>query len=118
MLVTNCMAIEPTIIRRDLFAELGGYDENITMASDWELLMRLLKVENVIHLDRYVGMYTIFNDGSNSSIKDAKRTIADMVKTYAKHPVNDRPGLIERRQAVVEHLDEFGVTPKAPLVTF
>lgn len=40
------------MLRKDLFIEVGGFDEKLTSLEDWDLILRLLKISNGYKLKR------------------------------------------------------------------
>ena len=121
-----------TIIRRDAFEAVGGYDERMAMAEDTELLMRITgdprttSLDNRRHyrvLDMIVGFHYVGEEntcsggiqtGANELAEEQGKDLnefldANMVLLYEKHP---KPTVKDMPDGVLELLPNFTETFK------
>ena len=121
-----------TIIRRDAFEAVGGYDERMAMAEDTELLMRITgdprttSLDNRRHyrvLDMIIGFHYVGEEntcsggiqtGANELAEEQGKDLnefldANMVLLYEKHP---KPTIQDMPDGVLELLPDFTETFK------
>ena len=121
-----------TIIEREAYESVGGYDERMAMGEDTELLMRILgdprttPIEERRHyqvLDMIVGFHYVGEEntcsggvqtGANELAQEQGKDLNEILDSnmdllYEKHP---RPTIDDMPDGVFELLPEFGETFK------
>jgi glycosyltransferase involved in cell wall biosynthesis len=79
------MFTSATMIRRDAFAEVGGYDESLDAYEDWDLYLRLSLVGQLVYDDALVARYRVWR-GNTDWRRTARWTIAVAEKHLAALP--------------------------------
>ena len=85
------------VVRRDAFLALGGFDEQLSMSADWDLLLRMLLADAVGYVDEPLVRYRVH--GANMS-RDVGLMERDMRRAFDKafaHPA--LPGRLAERRA-------------------
>ena len=74
------------MFRRSLVEEIGGLDESLAIAEDYEFWLRLAEGREWVRVSDVTSMYFIRDDGSNYSTPDgAQRYLHAHEAIYAKH---------------------------------
>lgn len=84
------------VTRRERFLELGGFDEQLSMSADWDLMMRILLEGGVSYVDEPLVRYRVH--ASNMS-RQVSLMESDMSRAFAKafaHP--KMPRELQERQ--------------------
>lgn len=80
------LILTPRFIKKSTFQKLGGFDENLIAAEDWDLAQRLTKNGYKIGFSK-IPIYNLEDNSSLSSIIKKKYYYARNIKKYAqKHP--------------------------------
>jgi glycosyltransferase involved in cell wall biosynthesis len=79
LLVQNFIAIPAPTIRRDAFCHVGGLDDSIWFAPDWDLYLKIASVGNVYYHSMPLACYRIHR---NSLTVSGSRDIADFRYQY------------------------------------
>ena len=74
-----------TFIKRSLFAKIGPYNEELTIAADWEFIMKAVYLENCStkHISQFISVYN--NDGISSNPKFLKMHFEERQKTLIRY---------------------------------
>lgn len=96
------------LFRRATLERLGWFSESIYIADDYELLLRFLKIDDFVHVDRITALYTRSADGTNLSASKDRRLAEAHRLIAVLHPVGDRPRLIDARRQILEYLERNG----------
>jgi glycosyltransferase involved in cell wall biosynthesis len=104
------LATTAIMFRRSLALQLGGIDESLPAAEDYEFWVRLAAGREWARVPWVTSMYFIRNDGTNRSANGARRYLDAHRAIYAKHPV-ERPLVQAGRVAMLEI---FGQTAAGP----
>jgi hypothetical protein len=94
---TSPVAGHSFIIRADVGATLGWYDESLAVLGDQEMQTRYAKVFDFVHVDHVTCEWRFTGGEENLSSRKAKAVPSAMRAWYAAHP-NDRP-LVEAARA-------------------
>lgn len=98
-------ALAPTAIlfRRALIDEIGGFDESLGTAEDYEFWLRLAKGREWARVSDVTSLYFIRADGSNYSARaGVPRHLSAHRAIYAKHPA-DRPLVRAGRTSMLQY---------------
>ena len=80
------LATTAVMFRRSLVEEIGGLDESLAIAEDYEFWLRLAEGREWVRVSDVTSMYFIRDDGSNYSTPDgAQRYLHAHEAIYAKH---------------------------------
>jgi len=70
--ISDGMISSPTVMmRKDIIKKAGGYDNNLFLANDYDLYLRIAKEHKIRNLDWFLSKYRI---GDNISLKDKELT--------------------------------------------
>lgn len=81
----ECFVQGNTCFSKRLFDEVGGYDEEVTMAEDLELVTRFLLAGAMPVTCDHVGHLHRFHGGNVSTGSNAEKHRADLTAIYTKH---------------------------------
>jgi len=85
------------LFRREAALDLGGYDETLPHAEDWDLWIRLAQRYDFVRVRRVTAQYSIRNDETNMMIYNSAGFKRAMLQLTEKFPLDDRPLLAEAR---------------------
>jgi len=84
------------LVRRSAFLAIGGFDQNLSMSADWDLLLRMLLDGGVAYVDEPLVRYRVH--GTNMS-RDIGAMELDMSYAFAKAFADERlPEALRRRE--------------------
>jgi glycosyltransferase involved in cell wall biosynthesis len=84
------------LVRREEFLAMGGFDHNLSMSADWDLLLRALLEGGVAYVDEPLVRYRVHATNMSRDIGSMER---DMSYAFAKAFANDRlPETLRRRR--------------------
>jgi GT2 family glycosyltransferase len=97
------LASTAILFRRTLVDRIGGLDESLETAEDYDFCLRLVEGRECAHVDDVTSKYFIRSDGSNYSANDgARRYWRAHQAIYAKHP-SLRPLVLAGRASMLEY---------------
>ena len=96
--------------------DVGGFDERLSAAADWDFWIRLSRDHDFLHVPRPLVSYRVRVDGTNMSFGNLHRQAAEHHRVMMKHRalVAQQPELREKQRAVYEgmvHHAENNTTP-------
>lgn len=106
------------LFRRRIALDLGGYDETLRHAEDWELWIRLAERCDFVHVPRVTALYSIRNDGTNMMSYNAAGFAESVMQIAEKHPLPDRPALAAVRAETIERFVASGAEARFPQPAF
>jgi GT2 family glycosyltransferase len=80
--LTSFISTQTVIIRRDIYNQVGGFDETLSALVDWELMLRVAPLGDVAYVD--TPLVDQFMSG-NSITKSTKRRLAAQEYILEKH---------------------------------
>jgi hypothetical protein len=95
------LATTAIMFRRALALQLGGLDESLPSAEDYEFWLRLASGREWARVAEVTSMYFIRNDGTNRSANGARKYLIAHQAIYEKHPTT-RPLVRAGRVAMLE----------------
>jgi hypothetical protein len=102
------------LFRRSLALELGGYDESLPHAEDWDMWIRLAQRSDFVHVKRVTALYSIRNDGMNLMISNREGFIRATHLIAEKSPLEGRDALAAVRAGTNERFLATGAEPRFP----
>lgn len=79
---TSFISTQTVIIRRDIYNQVGGFDETLSALVDWELMLRIAPLGDVAYVDTpFVDQFM----SGNSITKSTKRRLAAQEYVLEKH---------------------------------
>jgi glycosyltransferase involved in cell wall biosynthesis len=97
-----------TMVRRRVFDEIGTFEPSVAPNDDYEMIVRIARRYDWIHVDRITYLYSRDGPYSHSSVKTGA-VYADLYEeAYRRHPFPDRPLLAARRRQFVEGIRAAG----------
>lgn len=106
--VGNCSL---TMVRRDIFNQVGGFDTNQQWGEDWELWIRIIERAKAAFVPEPVALYRCHPDNQTNTGKHAKALAFNDISMRAirrAYPSWRRPAAYVRRFSLTE-LDRAGV---------
>ena len=94
------------IAERDLLVEIGGFDEELGHAEDWEMLVRLARAHDLAHVRAVTAGYSIRNDVSNMMQYGGDAMLGAMRRLVALDDLRDRPLLAAARRELIATMTE------------
>jgi len=107
-LANNEMASCSTVLcPRSVFLEVGGWDENLAMAEDWDLLIRLCEVLPLVSVPQPLLFYRKHSVSTTACYSDYKRLEQQQFSMLSEY--SERSGLDRktRHHLVARHLQDF-----------
>lgn len=83
-----------TLHHRSVFEHLGGFDEDYQIAGDYELLLRVLRDEQPLFVDRVVVNMRL--GGKSVRPQTIHRALQEVRRARRKHGLRDTPGRLTR----------------------
>lgn len=71
LLVSNFISHPSVLISRDLFLEMGGFDESLKLAMDYDLWLKVSENEDPIQTDLILSSFRIHAQGASSASRTA-----------------------------------------------
>jgi hypothetical protein len=102
------------LLRRSLFDGIGGYDERVPRAIDWDLLIRVAAAGDVVHVRKVTACYHVREDGSNMMSYAGAKMPAALKYFEQKYPTPERPLLGAARTALRERVERQHGEPRWP----
>ena len=66
LLARNLLPIQAVLFRRELFERLGGFSEDLEMLEDWDLWIRYLVPERVVHVPQVTSLHRVPGDADEA----------------------------------------------------
>ncbi len=95
LLRTNFVGTPSLVVRRDLFVELGGFDETLPRLQDWDLALHLAARTRLAYVPRVMVRSALVPGGISTSPGLLERAAARIVERHAPE--------LTRRQAAALH---------------
>ena len=102
LVVCPMLGMISTMIRRDLFAEIGNFDESLAPNDDHEMILRIALRYDWIHVDRITALWSYGGNYTHVFSTAAAEYPSRYEETYKRHPQPDRPILAAKRRQFVE----------------
>lgn len=108
------------LMRRSVLNRLGGFDESVDFAEDWELWIRIAEHYDVLYVPFVTGIYSVRTDATNTVVTQAARFGNAFARIVEQHPLRDRPQIDAMRQQMIEQHRGIDMTPRwgAPAIRF
>jgi hypothetical protein len=108
------------LMRRSVLERLGGFDESVDFAEDWELWIRIAEHYDVLYVPYVTGIYSVRTDATNTVVTQAARFGDAFARIVELHPVQDRPQIDAMRQQMIEQHRGVDMTPRwgTPAIRF
>lgn len=103
----NFIPIQTMLFKKELYLELGGFDESVEYLEDWDLWLRYCLNKHVIDVDKVTSVYRIpFEDSAvESRLEKFKESIDYLEKKHAQlilnRPLSDVKGYVEEMSNIV-----------------
>lgn len=102
-LVSNQIGATSTLFRRSCLEGSDPFDASIPYYRDYELWLRLSLKYDFVHVERITSCYTIRNQGAKQqSVMWRDQTLVAYEAIYARHQVQGRPVVQQRREQVLQ----------------
>jgi GT2 family glycosyltransferase len=106
LLVTNASPPVTVMIRRDVFEQVGGFDERLRVClEDHDFWLRVVQDHDIIQVPHVTAIYSRRDDGSNmiSYTGSEHRTV--LAEIYERYPAIGRDVVLSHRERVLSMLD-------------
>lgn len=95
LLRTNFIGSPSLVVNRDLFTEVGGFDEDLPRLQDWDLALRLAHRTSFAFVHEVLVHSELIEGGISTSAEPLRRAAEHMVMQHADH--------LSRRQLAALH---------------
>ena len=103
LLVNNKVGATSVMLRKDCFPDGAPFDGSIPLYRDYELWLRLSLKYDLIHVEKITSCYTTRNQGAGQqSVVGLDQAAAAYKAIYARHAVQNRPNIEQRRNQTVQ----------------
>jgi len=108
------------LMRRSVLEDLGGFDESVDFAEDWELWIRIAEHYDVQYVPYVTGIYSVRTDATNTVVTLAARFGSAFQRIVELHPLVDRPQIDAMRQQMIDQHRGVEMTPRwgTPAIRF
>jgi GT2 family glycosyltransferase len=108
------------LMRRSVLERLGGFEESVDFAEDWELWIRIAEHYDVLYVPYVTGIYSVRADATNTVVTQAARFGNAFARIVELHPLQDRPQIDAMRQQMIEQHRGVEMTPRwgTPAIRF
>ena len=108
------------LMRRSVLEDLGGFEESVDFAEDWELWIRIAEHYDVQYVPYVTGIYSVRTDATNTVVTLAARFGSAYARIVELHPLVDRPQIDGMRQQMIEQHRGVDMTPRwgTPAIRF
>lgn len=105
LLLGNFVQHSGTLIRRDAYEAVGGYDEHLTNSIDWDLWLRLAKTNDVAYIDEPLYAYRLhpWNMHKRMSRPGSHERILAEVFAVIDNATRDEPRAVRDRAYAEAH---------------
>lgn len=103
----NFVTTSSVLVRRDVFLEMGGFDESLVWSEDYDLWIRLAERHEAVCVEGIVGSYRINTHGLSRNfarLHETERTVVDRAVARAARPEYKQ----RRRRRLAQLYFEFG----------
>jgi hypothetical protein len=100
------------LVRRTVLEDLGGFDEAVEFAEDWELWIRIAERYDILHVPHVTGIYAVRTDATNTVVAQAAKFGDAYARIVERHPLPDRPQIDAMRRQIVEQHRGLELTPR------
>ena len=95
-----CISPSSVLIRRDLFEEIGYFDENLPACEDYDLWLRICAVEPVLFVDQEL----IIKYGGHKDQLSKSHWAMDRFRVYALEKLLNNPMISKERKEAVYNM--------------
>ncbi len=108
------------LMRRSVLEDLGGFDESVDFAEDWELWIRIAEHYDVQYVPYVTGIYSVRTDATNTVVTLAARFGSAFARIVELHPLVERPQIDAMRQQMIDQHRGVDMTPRwgTPAIRF
>ncbi|HEY1727079.1 MAG TPA: glycosyltransferase [Candidatus Baltobacteraceae bacterium] len=108
------------LMRRSVLEDLGGFEESVDFAEDWELWIRIAEHYDVQYVPYVTGIYSVRTDATNTVVTLAARFGSAYARIVELHPLVDRPQIDTMRQQMIDQHRGVDMTPRwgTPAIRF
>lgn len=92
------VSVQGMLFKRSVFDDEPFYDDEIPLTADSEMVMRLSRRFDFLHVDVIGGEAHYRNDQSQQSQKNGALLLAEMSEVFARYPVEGRPDIARVRE--------------------
>lgn len=110
--VRDPIAPMAVLMRRTILERLGGFDETVDFAEDWEVWIRIAEHYDILHVPHVTGIYSVRTDATNTVVRQAARFGDAFARIVELHPLEDRPQVDAIRKQLVEQHRGMEMTPR------
>jgi hypothetical protein len=110
--VRDPVAPMAVLMRRRILEDLGGFEESVDFAEDWELWIRIAERYDILHVPHVTGIYSVRTDATNTVVRQAARFGDAFARIVELHPLQERPQIDAMRKQLVEQHRGMEMTPR------
>lgn len=100
------------LMRRAMLEDIGGFDESVEFAEDWELWIRIAERYDIVHVPAVTGIYAVRTDNTNTVSRQAAKFGEAYARIVELHPLTDRPEIDTMRQQMIAQNRGMEMTPR------
>lgn len=110
--VRDPVAPMAVLMRRAVLDSLGGFNETVDFAEDWEVWIRIAERYDILHVPHVTGIYSVRTDATNTVVRQAARFGDAFARIVELHPLEGRPQIDGIRKQLVEQHRGMEMTPR------
>ena len=110
--VRDPVAPMAVLMRRSALELLGGFEESVDFAEDWEVWIRIAERYDILHVPHVTGIYSVRTDSTNTVVRQAARFGDAYARIVELHPLEGRPQIDAMRKQLIEQHRGMEMTPR------
>jgi len=108
LVVCPFLGMISTVMRRDVFEELGLFDVALSPNDDYEMILRIALKHDWVHVDRVTSLWSFGGEYTHWMQRTGAAYAGLYEEAYKRHPFPDRPLLAVRRREFVQNIRSRG----------
>ncbi len=100
LLIGNMIPINTWFIKREIFEEVGFFDESFNTLEDYEFLLRATSLTTPICVPDIISEYRFYLSSSNSMVTLREDSLRALKRIYALNPIEE-PEMIKSREETI-----------------
>lgn len=82
LIVENLIPFGSTVVRRDVFEKMGGFDQSLSMGIDWDLWLRVSVEWQFKYVDKYLLNYRIWPGQMSTNVEGRYKGALHILKNF------------------------------------
>lgn len=98
MYLTSLISPVTAVFKKNIFIEVGGFDQNLRYAEDWDLFFKMTRLCEIHAIDEYLSYYVVHSNSMMRSLESRDRLLEDTV-VVIKRMYFDTDGCYDKKKS-------------------